>query len=435
MAKPDRGVPAARGQVPGQPGRDPRRTGQPPSRSGQQRAEGGGVGRPSNAGRPPRLGGSAPPGHGQDRESRQARQFGDRPTWDPPARSVARADGAGAPAGRTAADRRAAPSGPASPQRERAPVKPRASDPASRPDSSARRAVLERREYDPRREERRKATRVALPDDVDAQLLPADARRELRALSKETADLVARHLVRTGQLLDDDPEQALAHARAARALAARIGVVREAVGLAAYAGGQWAEALSELRAARRITGRPEHLAVLADCERALGRAERALGYADDPDVPGLPQDERVELIIVLAGARADLGQLDAAVLTLQDASRRTVAKRPWAVRLWYAYADALLGAGRQGEAREWFARTAEVDVEGETDAGDQVLLLDGVVFEDFGHDDAQAERDVQPDEGLATYIRQTYTGKQAPPAADQQSPPARGDRSSPGPNL
>ncbi|MGI8538123.1 MAG: hypothetical protein ACR2K2_16965 [Mycobacteriales bacterium] len=258
---------------------------------------------------------------------------------------------------------------------------------------------------------------------MDAQLLAADARRELRALSKETADLVARHLVRTGQLLDDDPTQALAHARAARALAARIGVVREAVGLAAYAGGQWAEALSELRAARRITGRPEHLAVLADCERALGRPERALGYADDPDVPGLPQDERVELIIVLAGARADLGQLDAAVLTLQGAARRTATTRPWAVRLWYAYADALLGAGRQGAAREWFARTAEVDVEGETDAGDQLLLLDGVVLEEVGGEQETAEQDGQPDEDLATYIRQTYTGKQAPKSPGRRSQP------------
>jgi uncharacterized protein HemY len=154
-------------------------------------------------------------------------------------------------------------------------------------------------------------------------MLDADARRELRSLSKDTADLTARHLVMTGRLLDEDPEQALAHARAARALAGRVGVVREAAGVAAYGAGEWAEALSELRAARRITGRPEHLGVLADCERALGRPERALAYADDPQVAQLSQDERVELVIVLAGARRDLGQADAACLTLQDPARRT----------------------------------------------------------------------------------------------------------------
>lgn len=236
-------------------------------------------------------------------------------------------------------------------------------------------------------------------------MLDEDTRRELRSLSKETGELVARHLVMTGRLLDDEPEQALAHARASRALAGRIGVVRLAAGLAAYAAGEWNEALSELRAARRITGRPEHLAVLADCERALGRPERALAYADDPEVASLSQDERVELVIVLAGARRDMGQADAAVLALQDPARRTTAARPWAARLWYAYADTLRNAGRDAEAREWFGRTAEIDVEGQTDAADQVLALDGVVMEDLTDDqDEQQGGGSMDDAALAAYV-------------------------------
>lgn len=240
-------------------------------------------------------------------------------------------------------------------------------------------------------------------------MLDEDTRRELRSLSKDTAELVARHLVVTGQLIDDDPEQALTHARAARALAGRIGVVRQAAGLAAYAAGEWNEALSELRAARRITGRPEHLAVMADCERALERPERALAYADDPEVPSLSQDERVELVIVLAGARRDMGQLDAAVLALQDPARRTTAKRPWAARLWYAYADALLTAGREPEAREWFARTADVDADGQTDAADRVLALDGIVLEDLGDDDADGAAEGMDDAALAAYVAEGFT--------------------------
>jgi len=285
-----------------------------------------------------------------------------------------------------------------------------AAPPPARPEStgSTRRELIEKRTYDPRREERRKAARVALPDEIEARMLDADVRRELRPLSKQTADLVARHLVATGQLLDDDPAQARAHAHAAKAMAGRIGVVREAVGLAAYAAQHWAEALSELRAARRITGRPEHLAVLADCERALGRPERALSYADDPDVPGLPQGDRVELVIVLAGARADLGQRDAAVLTLQDPATRTTAARPWAVRLWYAYADALLHAGREAEAREWFGKASAADGDGQTDAGDRLLLLDGVVLSGF---DEQDDQDSEPDGELADYIARTYTAR------------------------
>jgi tetratricopeptide (TPR) repeat protein len=230
---------------------------------------------------------------------------------------------------------------------------------------------------------------VPLPDDVEPSMLDKDVRTELRSLSKETSDLVARHLVVAGQLLDEDPEQALRHARAARALAGRVGAVREAAGLAAYANGEWTDALSELRAARRIAGRADQLPVMADCERALGRPEKALSYGDDPAVPTLEQIVRVELAIVLAGARRDLGQADAAVVSLQDPARRTTAKRPWAARLWYAYADALLDADRSDEAREWFGKVAEVDVDGETDAADRLLELDGVLLDGFDEQDEQ----------------------------------------------
>ncbi len=232
-------------------------------------------------------------------------------------------------------------------------------------------------------------------------------RRELRSLTRETSDLVARHLVMAGRLLDDDPQQALAHGRAARAMAGRIGVVREACGLAAYAAGEWNEAIADLRAARRITGQAGHLAVLADCERALGRPERALSLASDPDVPSLDPAERVELVIVVSGARRDLGQADAAVLTLQDPARRTSASRPWAGRLWYAYADALLHAGRTDEARTWFEKVAGVDVDGLTDAGDRLLELDGVVLQDLDEDEPDGPGGLA-DEELAAYVAEAF---------------------------
>lgn len=208
-------------------------------------------------------------------------------------------------------------------------------------------------------------------------------RKELLSLSKETADLVARHLVMAGRLMDDDPQAALSHARAARALAGRIGAVREAAGLVAYAAGEWPEALSELRAARRITGEADHLPVMADCERALGRPERALIVAEDPQVSGLSPAARVEMLIVVSGARRDLGQADAAVVTLQVSALDAPPLRPWTARLRYAYADALLEAGRDDEARDWFARTVDADDDGQTDAEDRLLALDGVVFEDL----------------------------------------------------
>src|SRR2546422_11489888 len=110
-------------------------------------------------------------------------------------------------------------------------------------------------------------------------------------------------------LVDEEPELALEHARYARSRAARVAVVREAAGVTAYHAGEWAEALSELRAGRRMTGSEAHLAVMADCERALGRPERALELAAEAGSE-LPPATATELRIVVAGARRDLGQLD-----------------------------------------------------------------------------------------------------------------------------
>ncbi|MFU8875924.1 tetratricopeptide repeat protein [Micromonospora sp. SL4-19] len=206
-------------------------------------------------------------------------------------------------------------------------------------------------------------------------------------------------MVATGLLIDDDPEEALAHALAARWLASRIAAVREAVGLAAYHAGQWQSAIAELRTYHRMTGSQSHLAVLADCERALGRPERAIDLFRGADREKLDQPVAIELLIVAAGARGDLGQKDAAVAMLQVRELTNDSTEPWAARLRYAYADALLAVGRREEAREWFSRAAEVDTEGETDAAERLLELDGVVIEgDDELDDDDTDLDGDADE-------------------------------------
>lgn len=207
-------------------------------------------------------------------------------------------------------------------------------------------------------------------------MLDPEVRRELRGLTRETADLVARHLVAAGQQIDDDPDRAWRHAQAARSLAARVGVVREAAGLAAYAAGVYGEALAELRAARRMTGSAEHLPVLADCERALGRPEKALELAKDPALAALDEAARIEMLIVASGARRDLGQPEAAMVALQGGHLAANGVEPWTARLWYAYADALLAAGRTDQAREWFLAVSSIDDFGETDADERLVLLD-----------------------------------------------------------
>jgi tetratricopeptide (TPR) repeat protein len=214
-----------------------------------------------------------------------------------------------------------------------------------------------------------------IPPDTDIRALDRGVRAELRSLSKPTAELVAGHLVAAGAVLDSDPRTALAHARAARARAARIAVVREAVGIAAYRAEEWAEALTELRTARRISGDPRNLPLLAVCERALGRAEQAVRLLSDPGVPKLDQATRAELLIVVAGARRDLGQLDAALAVLARGGLDPDRPRPGSARLWYAYADALEELGRRDDAARWFAASAALDPDGETDAAERAAAL------------------------------------------------------------
>jgi hypothetical protein len=238
----------------------------------------------------------------------------------------------------------------------------------------------------------RRPSGPAIPEDADPKLLAVEVRNELRSLSKLNAERVAKHLVTAGGLVDDDPQAALEHARAARATAGRVGAVREAVGITAYHAGEWAEALSELRAARRITGDSSHLPVMADCERALGRPQRALELARSAEVTGLPPELQAEMRIVEAGARRDLGEFAAAVVTLQGPDLDRDRVEPWSPRLWYAYADALLAAGRKQEAYDWFVAVAMIDDEGVTDAHERI--------EGFPHTDADGEGPVrqEPDE-------------------------------------
>jgi tetratricopeptide (TPR) repeat protein len=194
-------------------------------------------------------------------------------------------------------------------------------------------------------------------------------------LDRSTAEFVARHLVAAGQLLDDDPQAALEHARAARARAARIAAVREAVGIAAYHCGDWAQALAELRAARRMGSRSQLLALIADCERGVGRPERAIELARSPEAAQLTGDDADELRIVVAGARTDLGQHEQALALLSTPQLDSTRTGHTAARLFYVYAETLLAVGRNDDALRWFINAAAADVDGVTDAEERITEL------------------------------------------------------------
>ncbi|MGA5538653.1 MULTISPECIES: tetratricopeptide repeat protein [Mycolicibacterium] len=214
-----------------------------------------------------------------------------------------------------------------------------------------------------------------LPADVEAKELAPDVRRELVTLDKTTADFVARHLVMAGKLLDEDPDAALAHARAARNRAGRIAVVREAVGIAAYHSGDWAQALAELRAARRMGSKSSLLPMIADCERGVGRPERALELARSDEATALTGEDADELRIVTAGARSDLGQFEQALAILSTPQLDPTKVGQTAARLFYVYADTLLALGRTEEALQWFLHAEQADIDGITDAEDRITEL------------------------------------------------------------
>jgi tetratricopeptide (TPR) repeat protein len=227
---------------------------------------------------------------------------------------------------------------------------------------------------------------------VDPADLDGSVRVALKGLDPRNAERVAAHLVAAGSLVDEDPEAALAHARAARDRASRIAVVREAVGVTAYHAGDYAEAAREIRAFRRMTGEQGYRAVLADCERALGRPEVALrlvaeGLAEGPDA-----EETAELRLVEAGARRDLGEDAAARLVLEGAlggrpdPAALTAGDPGQLRVASAYADLLADSGEEERAAEWLTAIAAADPDDLVGAIDRL----GIEFTDLEDDDADA---------------------------------------------
>jgi hypothetical protein len=240
---------------------------------------------------------------------------------------------------------------------------------------------------------------------------------ELKTLSKDNADWVARHLVAAALFVDDDPETANQHALSAARRAGRVGVVRETAAITAYRLGDFATALRELRTYRRISGRNDQLPMMVDCERGLGRPERALELGRSVERSALDTPVQVELAIAMSGARLDLGNPTAALGELEIPQLDPSTAYTWSPALYSAYAATLEELGRQDEADEWWARVERaaaalaeiaddnawetVDVVEETleveehgDAGDDAaddLGADDVATDELDGDDESAD--------------------------------------------
>lgn len=207
-------------------------------------------------------------------------------------------------------------------------------------------------------------------------MLPMAARAELKSLPKELADTVGAHLVAAGEAFEDDPQLAYRHAEAARRRAARLPIVREAAAEAAYAAGEYTAALREYRALRRMSGSDDYIPVIADCERAAGKPRAALELIRDTDASKLSPLQQVELLLVEAGARNDMGQPGEAIRLLESAISR---EKRWPAygqaRLRFAYAELLVAAGQSDKAIEWLEAAKRFDPEDELGLVERIAEL------------------------------------------------------------
>lgn len=192
-----------------------------------------------------------------------------------------------------------------------------------------------------------------IPFEITAEELPLAIRVQLKTLTEENAERVARHLAMVGLLIDNDPELAHRHAMAAVARAGRIGLVHEFAGVTAYNIGDFSTALRELLTHRRISGSNDQIALIADSERGLGRPERALELGRSLDRAKLQPQQRVDLAIAMSGARLDLGQSDLALAELEIPELNPSKVFEYTVPLFRAYAECLRELKRDAEAKKW----------------------------------------------------------------------------------
>lgn len=214
-----------------------------------------------------------------------------------------------------------------------------------------------------------------IPEEITAKQLNRAARVELKTLSKENADEVARHLAMASRLIDEDPALAHRHALAAARRAGRIAIVRETLAITAYETGDFALALRELRTYRRISGKNDQLPLMVDSERGVGRPDRALELGRSVDRSQLPSDVQVALAIAMSGARLDQGQAEAALAELEIPQLDRTRAFGYSPGLFDAYATVLEDLGRASEAGDWRALSERArEALGQYDEDDIVVI-------------------------------------------------------------
>jgi tetratricopeptide (TPR) repeat protein len=207
--------------------------------------------------------------------------------------------------------------------------------------------------------------------------LPREVMDDIHRSAKPAAQKeAASRLARAIELLErGDPHAAVREAERAKALAPRSGSVRETLGLAYYGEERWADAVTELKAYKRITGRVDQNHLIADALRGLGKGAEAVPLAEEVlRDRKVDRDVKAEAVIVAAAALADAGRFAEALAFLGRAKTREDVSEPYTLRLWYVRGDILARAGRDGEAAEQFRRVVRHDA-GAFDAAERLAQL------------------------------------------------------------
>ncbi|HSL12139.1 MAG TPA: tetratricopeptide repeat protein [Actinomycetota bacterium] len=194
--------------------------------------------------------------------------------------------------------------------------------------------------------------------------LPRDIVDEVRRSTRpQDQEPVLSRLARAIELLErGDSGAAAVEAEKAKKQANRSSAVREVLGLAYYGQGRWQDAVTELKAYRRLSGRPDQNHLIADSLRGLGRPQDAVPLADEAlRDRKVPADVKAEAVIVAASALADQGRTAEALSFLRRAATKEDVSEPWTLRLWYVRGDILEKAGRREEAAAEFRRVVRHD--------------------------------------------------------------------------
>lgn len=210
-----------------------------------------------------------------------------------------------------------------------------------------------------------------------ARALPRDVLNELNRTARPGRQHQAlARLERAVELLErGDSRGAVTEAQKAKELAPRSHSVREVLGMAMYGQRRWREALTELQAYRRMSGRADQNHLIADCERGVGRPERAVPLAEEAlSARGVPIEAKAEAVIVAASALADMGRFDQALGLLRRVRTRDDVARPEVLRVWYVIADISEKAGRKKEAVEQFRKIMRHDP-GAYDVAERIAQL------------------------------------------------------------